>query len=214
MSPDGFSANSSTNIRVFVHWQDHIVFAGDDVKCTITFRNVARPPQPNLPPKLQPLSSSSLSPSRQSSADGRPRQPSPLSPAATRDRAKNNVGLLPPPAARSHRSTLSLSVPSAASRARAGSIPWSPPANLGTVRSSRNGGHKRSVSIVSIGSVSTVDDAKSDSSTATKTQRSIRGHARASSLQIVPRGLPLSSPRSGQLSLEKRVRLRLLTRRR
>ncbi|KAK1754600.1 Rgp1-domain-containing protein [Echria macrotheca] len=212
MSADGSllssSASSSTssqsNIRVFVRWQDHVVFAGEDLKCTITFKNVARPPNPpgsaSLPPKLSPLSSSS---SRHLGPDARPRQPSPLSPSAAHNRAKNNAGLLPPPAARGHRSTLSLSVPSAASRARAGSIPWSPPANLaGAARSGRNGGsghgegHKRSVSIVSIGSVSTVDDARSDASTVTKTQRPARGHARASSLQIVPRGLPLNGPRS------------------
>ncbi|GJN74177.1 intracellular protein transport protein (Sat1) [Purpureocillium lilacinum] len=36
MAPDGPS-----NIRVFVHWAEQTVFAGEDVKCTVTFKNVA-----------------------------------------------------------------------------------------------------------------------------------------------------------------------------
>ncbi|KAJ4307181.1 Golgi membrane exchange factor (Ric1p-Rgp1p) subunit [Collariella sp. IMI 366227] len=52
MSPDGPSTlttnsnntNSKSNIRVFVRWHEHVVFAGEEVKCTITFKNVARPP--------------------------------------------------------------------------------------------------------------------------------------------------------------------------
>ncbi|KAM5355558.1 hypothetical protein ACJ41O_002204 [Fusarium nematophilum] len=36
MAPDGPS-----NIRVFIRWHDQTVFAGEEVKCTITFKNVA-----------------------------------------------------------------------------------------------------------------------------------------------------------------------------
>ncbi|KAK3344142.1 Rgp1-domain-containing protein [Lasiosphaeria hispida] len=193
------STGTSSNIRVYVRWQDQVVFAGEDVKCTITFKNTARPPQPPgsapLPPKPAPQSS------RHPSAEGRPRQPSPLHPGA---RNKNNVGLAPPSSTRGHRSTLSLTVPSAASRTRSGSIPWSP-STLGTARSPRNGqsqsrspghSHQRSVSIVSIGSVGGADEVQSSVSAAPKPQRPVRGHARASSLQIVPRGVPLNGPRS------------------
>ena len=222
MSPDGLSSNhtsnsTSTNIRVFIHWQDQVVFAGEDVKCTITFKNVARPPQlptaSSLPSRLAPLSTSS---SRHASADGRPRHPSPLSPGGAQGRGKNNAGLVPPAPSGGHRSTLSLSVPSAASRARAGSIPWSPSTStVGTARPSHGsgngnghegtqsggGGHTRSVSIVSIGSVGTAEDAQSNASTTAKPQRPARGHARASSLQIVSRGPPLNGPRSGLFHL-------------
>ena len=195
---------STSNIRVFVRWQDQVVFSGEEIKCTITFKNTARPPQPAGHRPYQLATSSS---SRHANADGRPRQPSPLSPVATQHRGKGNSGLAPPASARGHRSTLSLTVPSTASRARAGSgsLPWSP----ATARPSRSGsnggdnqnggsGHKRSVSIVSIGSVSTVDDGGQGSSSGkSKPQRPARGHARASSLQIAPRGTALSGPRSG-----------------
>ncbi|KAK1826302.1 Rgp1-domain-containing protein [Podospora conica] len=197
-----------SNIRVFVRWQDQVVFAGEEVKCTITFKNTARPPQPAGHP-LRPSQLSTTSASRHASADGRSRQPSPLSPVGSQHRGKANAGLAPPPSARGHRSTLSLTVPSAASRARAGSgsLPWSP----ATTRTPRSGnsngggsqseggghGHKRSVSIVSIGSVSTVDGGGQGTSSGTaKQQRPARGHARSSSLQIAPRGTPLSGPRS------------------
>ncbi|EOA91039.1 uncharacterized protein SETTUDRAFT_125481 [Exserohilum turcica Et28A] len=34
---------SASNIRVFVQWKDSTVFAGEDIECTITFKNVAAP---------------------------------------------------------------------------------------------------------------------------------------------------------------------------
>ncbi|VBB77382.1 Putative protein of unknown function [Podospora comata] len=242
MSPDGPNSSSnnnssSSNIRVFVRWHEQVVFAGEEVKCTITFKNVARPPGSNncngssnnhvsTPP-------SSLKPFSQRE---RLRQPSPLHTGASsssggRSKHSSSSSLAPPSAAAAggrghHRSSLSLSVPSAASRARAGSIqsptPWTPvtpnsPAlsarggvgggNGGGVSSpsgsgtQRNGhGHKRSVSIVSIGSsVSTIggggDDGQSVAGSASS-KRSGRGHTRASSLQILPRGGLFNGPRS------------------
>jgi hypothetical protein len=220
MSPDGPSSggigNSKTNsnIRVFVRWHEQVVFAGEEVKCTITFKNVARPPESpgrSTPTSLRPASQFPPNSSRHPGADRGPRQPSPLHPGA-QGRGKPNSGLAPPPSARGHRSTLSLSVPSAASRARTGSVSsWSPAPAAGT-RAPHNGngngngggsgsgnghGHKRSVSIVSIGSLSTVDDGQS-SVASPKPQRP-RGHARASSLQILPRGGLFNGPRSGEL---------------
>ncbi|KAL2021534.1 hypothetical protein VTK56DRAFT_7033 [Thermocarpiscus australiensis] len=215
MSPDG-----QNNIRVFVQWHEQVVFAGEEVKCTITFKNVARPPgggsssalstpTPGLKPASQFPAASRLPPNVERGPS------SPLHPGVVvPGRAKPNASLAPPPAARGHRSSHSLSVPSAASRARAGSIPWSPspspgarPQRTGTgngggsVSGNGNGhghGHKRSLSIVSIGSLSTVgtvEDVQTNSSSAGP-RRPGRGHARASSLQIVPRGGGFNGPRS------------------
>jgi hypothetical protein len=212
MSPDGHTTSSSNNIRVFVRWHEQAVFAGEEVKCTITFKNVARLPGSNstqsTPTGPKPLGSQFPPSSRHPSSTERgPRQPSPLQQSVS-GRARPNAGLAPPPAARGHRSSLSLSVPSAASRARAGSVTsWSPSPAAGGARSQRGGngngnggghGHKRSVSIVSIGSLSTVDDIQSSASSP-KSQRPARGHARASSLQILPRGGLFNGPRSGEL---------------
>ncbi|KAG7294359.1 hypothetical protein NEMBOFW57_004430 [Staphylotrichum longicolle] len=221
MSPDTPSSGAignnknNSNIRVFVRWHEQVVFAGEEVKCTITFKNVARPPESSgrsTPTSLRPSSQFPPNSSRHPGAERGPRQPSPLHPGA-QGRGKPSSGLAPPPSARGHRSTLSLSVPSAASRARTGSVSsWSPVPPTGT-GASHNGngngngngsgsgsgrgnghGHKRSVSIVSIGSLSTVDDGQS-SIASPKPQRP-RGHARASSLQILPRGGLFNGPRS------------------
>ncbi|KAH8888305.1 Rgp1-domain-containing protein [Thozetella sp. PMI_491] len=181
MAPDGAS---SSNIRVFISWHDQTVFAGEEVKCTITFKNVARPPGSSAtPPRPSPLQSRHASSERLKVTSPRTSKP--------------NAGLAPPPAARGHRSSLSLSVPSAAaaSRARSGSIPWSPNA----IEGRHNGhSHRRSVSILSIGSASTVDDDQGNANPANsnKPPRPARGHARASSLQIVSRSPQLSGPRS------------------
>ncbi|KAK3985556.1 Rgp1-domain-containing protein [Cladorrhinum sp. PSN332] len=201
------TSNTSSNIRVFVRWHEQVVFAGEEVKCTITFRNVARTARPSTPTTaaaasttLKPLTSSRLP-----SSERGPRQPSPLAPAGQQARTKPNSGLAPPSAARGHhKSSLSLSVPSAASRARSGSIqgPWSPPPAPSSPASQRNGNgqghsHKRSVSIVSIGSsVGTIADDGQGSASPGKPSRAGRGHARASSLQIVPRGGIFNGPRS------------------
>ncbi|KAK3315326.1 Rgp1-domain-containing protein [Apodospora peruviana] len=203
VGPNGTSStNTNTNIRVFVRWQDQVVFAGEDVKCTITFKNVAPVPGSHQSPaSTLPLGSGLLSPkppsSRQVSAERR-----------HKTNAAAAAGLAPP-TSRGHRSTLSLTVPSAsasaaASRSRSGSIPWSPtPLDSSTTHSARNGngnGHKRSVSIVSNGSVHTVSGGGNQnnisSSSTAKPQRPARSHARASSLQIVPRSSQIIGPRS------------------
>ncbi|KAK3397415.1 Rgp1-domain-containing protein [Sordaria brevicollis] len=231
MSPPDPSANS--NIRVFVRWQDHVVFAGEEVKCTITFKNVARPPGP---PPTTPTKNPHPSPRHLgAAAEQRLRQPSPLGPghpvqspatqgggnARTKAHGHSVDGLAPPPSVRGrghgHRSTLSLTVPSAAATSRArdsNSLPWSPIQNPGS-SSSRGGpplssspaarsngnaghGHKRSVSIVSLGSTKGIDEVPELSSSPVKPQRPGRGHARASSLQIIPRVPFFGGPKSGK----------------
>ncbi len=215
-------AKSNSSIRVFVRWHEQVVFAGEEVKCTITFKNIARVADSSgrsAAAASRPSTQFPPNSSRHPGADRGPRQHS------SQARGKqSSSGLAPPPSARGHRSTLSLSAPSAVSRARAGSgSSWAPaPAagargqpngnanGSGSGSGSGNGGgghgHKRSVSIVSIGSLSAVDDGQSSSSSS-KPQRP-RGHARASSLQILPRGGlfngPFSGPRSGQLLGQKK----------
>lgn len=226
MLPDS-QGGATSNIRVFVRWHEQVVFAGEEVKCTITFRNVTRtgPESPNpssalsTPTTLRPAVSS---PSVLSSRRSHPARGGSGSPVVA------SPGLTPPPVARGHhRSSLSVSVPSAASRARSESLSWlQSPTTPGpsTVTSSsgrsvRNGngsantagaggggpegrghahGHKRSVSIVSIGSIGGLEDtAQSGGMSSPKPPRP-RGHARASSLQILPRGGLFNGPRSGE----------------
>jgi len=196
MSPDG-----PGNIRVFIRWHDQTVFAGEEVKCRITFKNVA----PSQPP-----SNSHAKPSPQ-----HPRQPNASSPLHPSNRSKA-AGLAPPAPARGHhRSSLSLSVPSSTrSRNRAGSIQWSPPpppppsqqqqqntAAAPEGQPAAGNGHRRSVSIVSIGSATSAGDGQRPSTAgSSKSQRPNRGHVRASSLQIASRGALANGSRSGDYS--------------
>lgn len=172
---DGFS-----NIRVFVHWRDQTVFAGEAVQCTVTFRNVA--PEANQ-------------------ANGQPQSPSErqrlASPLQTRGKAAASAST------RGHRrAALSLSVPSPSTRSRQGSIQWPQPVGAGD--GGRAGhAHKRSVSIVSIGSTtSTIEEhslVHSPRHENSPRQQPRHAHNRASSLQIASRGPPTvpSTPQSG-----------------
>ncbi|KAI8634196.1 Rgp1-domain-containing protein [Xylariaceae sp. FL1651] len=182
--PDG----RSTNIRVFIKWDDQTVFAGEDIRCQITFKNVA--PGPN-----QAASASNQYQSLQSSPrPDRPRQPSPL----LSPRGKAHNGLTPPTSARGHRSTLSLNVPPANSRLRGSAQQWPPPQP--PTPSQRSGhAHKRSLSIVSIGSNATVEEQLHGNASPARTQRPARGHGRSASLQIIPRNGTTNGPQSAAL---------------
>ncbi|KAI1259144.1 Rgp1-domain-containing protein [Xylariaceae sp. FL1019] len=187
MPPD----TRSSNIRVFIKWDDQTVFSGEDIRCHITFKNIT--PAPNQPsPATNPRQSSLSSPR----AD-RPRQPSPLSsPLKT-----SSNGLTPPTAAgRGHRSTLSLNVPSTGSRLKNISPQWPPPQMPPPTRQSGHA-HKRSLSIVSIGSNATIDEQPNGNSNPSpvRFQRPSRGHGRSASLQIVPRSSATNGPQSAAL---------------
>ncbi|KAI1179688.1 Rgp1-domain-containing protein [Nemania sp. FL0916] len=187
MPPEG----RSTNIRVFIKWDDQTVFAGEDIRCQITFKNVAASPGQQQRPPLQ----SSPKPDR-------PRQPSPL----LSPRGGTSNGLTPPSSARSHRSTLSLNVPSTGSRLRNSvpqwpppQLPVSPPVPAGAP--AQGHAHKRSLSIVSMGSnAAAVDDQVYSNGPQTRPQRPTRGHGRSASLQIIPRaGAAPNGPQSAAL---------------
>lgn len=182
----------SGNIRVFVRWDDDsTVFAGEELKCTIAFKNIASPALPGTsnshPNQLKP----------------------PPPPHQLRPPSSNPSSRLAPPTStsalsstsnprRGHRSTSSLSVPTTkTTRNRTGSVPWSPtPLPPSDSHSSNGHSHRRSVSIVSIGSVASVDS-QATSNAGSTLSRPARGHGRSASLQIVSRGPVLSGPRSG-----------------
>lgn len=179
MAPD------SGNIRVFVRWDDsNVVYAGDVLKATICFVNTsATTTTTSTQSQLKPP------PSNHRAASSHPSHPS--------------SRLAPPPSTptsssrRGHRPSSSLSVsPSKPTRSRAGSIPWMPTSHPPDTHQNNGNGnsHRRSVSIVSIGSVTSVDS-QATSNAGSNASRP-RGHGRSASLQIVSR-----SPRSGGFSL-------------
>ncbi|KAI9819446.1 MAG: hypothetical protein M1832_004009 [Thelocarpon impressellum] len=178
----------ASSIRAFVQWADQTVFAGEDVECKITFKNVA--PAPGAaratpqPPKLHGFSP----------GGERQRKTVPLQGAANSARPGHGTPQSPrspQPAPKGHRPTLSLNVP-----VSTGGRPSSALGELGHR-------HKRSVSIISLGSEAGTDDAQGGAlqghgqPQSAAGRRPGRGHGRSASLQVLPRrpamnGGPLS----------------------
>jgi hypothetical protein len=171
---------SSSNIHVFVQWKNATVFAGEDVECIITFKNVAIPQGRDRSPVRK----------QNGFAPGGERQRKlPPVHSSTRPTVSRNSSYTtaqkPPPNLRGHRPALSLNTPSFAGDRR------SPAPSSGAIGNNTSGQkHGRSLSIMSLGT-----DAGTETSRdrATAPGRPIRGHARSGSLQIVP-GRPNSYP--------------------
>lgn len=171
----------SSNIRISVEWRDSTVFAGEEVECTITFKNVAktsvrdRSPNPNTNGGVTPRVGRQLTPKLQQSA--RPSMPRNHS-ASTLASAQYKKG---------HRPVLSLYAPSSASVSTAGGQHAPPNGASGSAHK-----HGRSLSIISLGSAGT-GDARSERGLPPPSQRPARGHGRSASLQVLP-GRKLGSP--------------------
>jgi hypothetical protein len=180
-----------SNIRVFVHWAEHTVFAGEDVECRITFKNVATTSDP------------SRSLHRSNSSGGH---------TITRERHRHPLGVQPPPlqprtavgqaarpltTGRGHRSALSLNVSIGDDR-----VNRSP--HHGNAIQTDGGpaqrSHRRSVSIVSLGTEERgIGEESRQYGAAEPSRRPPGSHTRSSSLQILPRrsGMNGSGPMSG-----------------
>ncbi|KAG5928664.1 hypothetical protein E4U42_000196 [Claviceps africana] len=183
MAPD-----LQSNIRVFVQWHDQTVFAGEEVRCTVTFKNVAATANQAREQESSPLQQSKPQGERQ-------RLAVPLQARAGR----GNIGVTSPPsttATRGHRrSALSLSVSTTSSHSRSGSIQWPQTAGIGTDwRPGHN--HRRSLSIVSIGATGTAEEHahRNKSPSRSQSQRPQHGHTRAASLQLPAQRLTNPGP--------------------
>lgn len=172
---------SASNIRVFVQWKDSTVFAGEDIECTITFKNVASPEGHDRSPTRRP-NGFAMGGERQRKLNVPPVHSS-TRPSVSRN--SSFASQLPPSHARGHGPALSLYAPSTAG-GRASAVPPSP------AHGNNAGGqkHARSVSIVSLGT-----DAGTELShdRGVPIRRPARGHGRSASLQVVP-GRPNSYP--------------------
>ncbi|KAK5112141.1 hypothetical protein LTR62_004484 [Meristemomyces frigidus] len=180
------SAPPPSNIRAFVQWKDASVYAGEEIECVITFRNIARAWQEEYATEAQRslatnghghLRAASRAPStvasrRTSMAPSRP--PPPSRAASSGIPARNAPGV------RGHRPTLSLNVVSAPSRGGLHSAPLPSHAPPGTVKPAK--GHGRSLSIMSLGSTST-----SEAQSPAPHKRPARGHGRSASMQLTSR---------------------------
>ncbi|GAM84400.1 hypothetical protein ANO11243_023940 [Dothideomycetidae sp. 11243] len=169
-----------SHLRTYVQWRDHSVFAGEDIECVITFKNVARTPQQRDRDAAQPRPRSRLDP---------------LQPILERQRnttlsttfTKTTLARLPSVASAStapqrpgHRATLSLGVE-----------PSTPPTDHAFIQR-RPKAHGRSLSILSIG---TGNGSPAGSRNSPASPGRPGCHARSASLQMTPRGSAYGSPR-------------------
>ncbi|RDW75620.1 putative RGP1 [Coleophoma crateriformis] len=171
----------ASNIRVFVHWTEQTVFAGEDIDCTIVFKNIATGAVP---------SRTSLYPGSNGLPLGAERKG-----PATQSRASSNLSPRRPTVNRGHRSTLSLNTPAGSWRARPDSGSWT--GGFPKPAAAEGHDHKRSLSIISIGAGEGIIEDTSSSRDGSR--RGPRSHGRSASLQIVPRrggviGGPTSAP--------------------
>ncbi|PYH90784.1 intracellular protein transport protein [Aspergillus ellipticus CBS 707.79] len=163
------------DIQVFVKWKEQTIFAGEDVECIITFKNVA---ETNVEPRAGGQASHQRQPSRATSSHSeslfslRSPQKFFFSPH------RRSVPTIPKKSP-SHRISSSVSSP------LIGSHSFPPPS---TPRSGPpvSGKHKRSVSILSIDSEGTGEPTPRTSSQYSRS-RPPWGHGRAASLQVLPR---------------------------
>ncbi len=177
-----------SDIRVSVQWKSSSVFAGENIECTITFKNVARAqrtPSPNSQLRGQGFN-------RERWKDTLPshlvKKPS--------DGHQRKKSLLSQSGYRSHKPTLSLNSPN-------GHFP--PPLHgNATPPQTSTQEKRRSISIVSIGG-NLADEEPGHATPLSGAKRPGQGHSRAASLQVLPRrnGFPNSGPTSGIAALLK-----------
>jgi len=186
-----FPTMSASNIRVFVQWKDSTVFAGEDIECTITFKNVALPEGHERSPTRRPNGFAMGGERQRQRKLNVPPVHSSTRPSVSRN--SSFASQLPPSHVRGHGPALSIYAPSTAG-GRASAVPPSPAHGNGNGSGSGNNAsaqkHGRSVSIVSLGT-----DAGTELShdRSIPTRRPARGHGRSASLQVVP-GRPNSYP--------------------
>lgn len=167
-----------SNIQVFVKWRDQTIFAGENVECTITFKNVT---------------DSSSEATNGGEHGQHQRKPSRVANRASNSNSDSLFALKSPQSLFSsrrsysissqrtptHRTTSSLSSPIGASHS------FPPPSAPSTPRTWQPGhSHKRSVSILTIDSEGQPEKTPSQQNYRAKPARS---HGRSASLQIAPR---------------------------
>lgn len=179
-----------SDIRVSVQWESSSVFAGEDLECIITFKNIA---QAEHGPK-SPLPSSQLrvtSSGRERWKESLSQHNAPIAVGHTRNSSLSHTALSKAQAiSTSHKPAVSLNAPVSTRQDSAVNSDQS----SSHVVSASCGKHGRSVSIVSIGGDSTA-------------RRPARYHNRTASLQVLPlRDVNgYSGPTSGEHALDYSV---------
>lgn len=206
---------ATSNIRASVQWKQSTVFAGEEVECIITFKNIASTPATHFngyassgrkiqAPKATPTFAKAATPrSRKNSLRSQTKvSQAPIGgPSLSRQSSiRSRTG---PPTARGHRPTLSLSTSQTG-----GPRPMQPPSSRVDSRSATpSHKHGRSISIVSMG-----PDSREGNPRGQNLNRVVsgptKGHGRSTSLNMIPRRSgAVSAPVSGTTTCIEHVPL-------
>ena len=182
-----------SNIRAFVHWKEPSIYAGEDIECIITFRNVAAYPGQEQQEEDEPQTPYSNGFSRAPSVVAS-RRSSLAQSSVQASWAPSFSSSRQAPNGRGHRPALSLNVLSTSSRNGPPSAGLhSAPMSGRTPTSARPvKGHGRSLSIMSLGSEAPSEGRHAMPPPTTK--RPTRGHTRSASLQVTSKPPPLPTP--------------------
>lgn len=190
-------SSAASTIRVYVRWAEPTVFAGEEVACDITFKNIAAVPGTHN-------STAHAKNNAGSGTNDRHRKPvNAAQIAEARGRSQHPSFSLPVPQGRGHRSTLSLNVPASARPLKAEQQSHTDP-GAGKASKGHGHSHRRSVSIISLGASDTGGAEVGVVTNGSESPRvPFRQHGRSASLQVVPRRGQLagSGPQSGTLDV-------------
>ncbi|KAJ4356102.1 Golgi membrane exchange factor (Ric1p-Rgp1p) subunit [Didymosphaeria variabile] len=180
----------SSNIRVFVQWKNSTVFAGEDIECTITFKNTALPEGRDKSP-IRKANGFAPGGERQRKL---PPVHSSTRPSVSRNSSFTSLGG-PAQYLRGHRPALSVQTASSIGDRNRSPQPHSGAFNNGSATPKHKHGHGKSLSIISLGTDAATDISHERSASAAR--RPMRGHGRSASLQVVPgrpSPFPVTSP--------------------
>lgn len=176
----------SSNIRVFVQWKNSTVFAGEDIECTITFKNTALPEGRDKSP-IRRANGFATGGERQRKL---PPVHSSTRPSVSRNSSFTSLGG-PSQYLRGHRPALSVQTASSIGDRNRSPQPHSGAFNNGSATPKYKHGHGKSLSIISMGTDAATEVSHERSASAAR--RPMRGHGRSASLQVVP-GRPSPFP--------------------
>ena len=170
-----------SDIRVSVQWKSSAVFAGEDLECVITFKNVSQGGhvQKSPSPSSQPRGPN---PGRDRWKESLPRQDVNHSIGHTHNNSISNAGYSPE-TVKVHGLPTTPSSPLATRQASSTKLDE----GQSTGGSGKVERHRRSVSIVSIGKEQHHAQNAQYQDQASTCRKAGRSHARAASLQVLPR---------------------------
>ncbi|PNS16738.1 RAB6A-GEF complex partner protein 2 [Sphaceloma murrayae] len=172
-----------SNIRTYVQWKDSSVFAGEDIECIITFKNIARTAQQRERDVAEGKQGSRFDTLRPILERQRTVTQSTAFTKPSFARLPSIASGTTAPSGRGHRPTISMTV--APNTPQTG---WSSNTSTGPGRPAK--AHGRSLSILSLGT-----DAGGSPARNTNVAQTRRGvHGRSASLQFVPRSTGQTSP--------------------